>query len=49
MADAAMAEIEQYQYLSDDGLAVWLRENVDVINFQQIAERLSAYLGLDEL
>jgi CheY-like chemotaxis protein len=41
-ADAAMTEIEEYQYTADDGLAVWLRENIDVTNFGQIAERLSA-------
>ena len=39
-ADHIMAEIEKYQYESDDGLAVWLRENIDRANFKQIAERL---------
>jgi hypothetical protein len=43
-ADIAMTEIEQYQYTADDGLTVWLRENVDMINFIEIAERLSDYL-----
>ena len=40
-ADAVMAEIEKYQYYDDGGLAVWLRENVDLINFSQIVEKLS--------
>jgi len=42
--DAAMKEITVYQYESDDGLAEWLRENVDLMNFPEIAERLA---GLD--
>jgi hypothetical protein len=47
MADAAMTEIEQYQYQADDGLAEWLRKNIDLMNFQQIVEKLSG-LSLDE-
>ena len=43
-ADATMTEIEEYQYTADDGLAVWLRENVNISNFQEILERLSDYL-----
>jgi len=43
--DAAMAEIEDYEYKSDGGLAAWLRENVDQMNFVQINERLSAFAG----
>ena len=39
--DAAMAAIESYQYESDDGLAAWLRENVNLTNFRQIEEKLS--------
>jgi CheY-like chemotaxis protein len=42
-ADTAMTEIEEYQYTADDGLAAWLRENIDMTNFGQIAERLSGY------
>jgi CheY-like chemotaxis protein len=42
--DAAMTEIEEYQYTADDGLAVWLREKVDVLDCQKIAERLCDYL-----
>jgi hypothetical protein len=40
--DAAMEAIEQYQYHEDGGLTAWLRENVDMSNFTQIAEKLSA-------
>jgi PAS domain S-box-containing protein len=40
-ADAAMAEIEKYKYESDDGLADWLRESVDMMNFAQIVQKLS--------
>jgi hypothetical protein len=36
----AMDEIDKYQYEADGGLADWLRENVDVTNFKEIAERL---------
>ena len=39
-ADKAMYEIEKYEYEADDGLALWLRENVDKIGFKQIAEKL---------
>ncbi|MDR2577387.1 MAG: response regulator [Chitinispirillales bacterium] len=40
-ADNAMAEIEEYQYTSDDGLAVLLRDCVNVMDFQKIIEKLS--------
>jgi hypothetical protein len=39
--EEVMAEIEAYQYEKDGGLGIWLRENVDVMNYSQIAERLS--------
>ena len=39
-ADAAMAELESYQYVSDDGLVDWLKANLDKMNFKQIAEKL---------
>jgi len=41
--DAVMAEIDRWQYEADDGLAVWLRENVDMMNFKKIAEKLSGF------
>jgi signal transduction histidine kinase/HPt (histidine-containing phosphotransfer) domain-containing protein len=40
--DAAMDEIDRYQYCEDSGLAVWLRENADMANFEKIADKLSA-------
>ena len=40
-ADEAMDEIEKYQYTADDGLAVWLRENIYMMNFAQIIQKLS--------
>ena len=39
--DRVLEEMERYQYEADDGLAVWLRENVEKMNFQEIVERLS--------
>ena len=42
-ADAAMVELEKYQYDSDDGLAGWLKENLERMDFKQIVERLGGY------
>jgi HPt (histidine-containing phosphotransfer) domain-containing protein len=39
--DAAMEEIEKYEYTADEGLAVWLRESIDRGGFIKIAEKLS--------
>jgi len=39
--DAAMEEIEKHQYESDGGLSDWLRENVDMMDFEQIVQKLS--------
>jgi signal transduction histidine kinase/AmiR/NasT family two-component response regulator len=39
--ETVMKEIEGYEYKSDDGLAAWLRENVDQMNFTDIKEKLS--------
>jgi hypothetical protein len=38
--DAAMDELTSYQYEADDGLVDWLRENVDMMNFDEIVEKL---------
>jgi len=46
--DAAMAEMEAYEYDSDDGLAAWLRENVEQMNLSRIAEKLSALINKAE-
>ena len=40
-ADAAIGEIGKYQYEADDGLADWLREHMDRMDFTEIVERLS--------
>ncbi|MDR0502392.1 MAG: transporter substrate-binding domain-containing protein [Treponema sp.] len=42
-ADKAMAEIEKYKYTADDGLADWLRDNIDRTNFREIIEKLESY------
>jgi len=39
--DAAILEIEQYQYESDDGFMDWLREALSNMNLRQIAVRLT--------
>jgi hypothetical protein len=43
--DSVMTMIDAFDYDDDDGLAVWLRENVALTNFVQIKDRLSALLG----
>ena len=42
--DEVMSEIEKHQYGSDNELSSWLRKNVDVVNFEAIAEKLQ---GMD--
>jgi CheY-like chemotaxis protein len=44
-ADAAMKEIENFEYTSDEGLAQWLRENVEMMNFAEIKEKLITLPG----
>jgi CheY-like chemotaxis protein len=39
-AEQAMEDIEEYDYETDKELSGWLRENVDLINFAEIVERL---------
>ena len=43
--DAAMADLETYEYESDDDLARWLRENVDRMNYEEIYTKLSIQNG----
>lgn len=38
--DNAMDEMEKYKYDNDDGLVAWLREQVNIMGFTQIVERL---------
>jgi len=40
--DAVMKEMDAYEYRADGGLAAWLRENVERMNFVEIKERLSS-------
>ena len=42
-ADKAIAEIEKYTYTADNGLADWLRENIDRTNFKEIIVKLESY------
>jgi hypothetical protein len=39
-AEKAMEDIEEYEYETDKELSKWLRENVDLINFAEVVERL---------
>jgi signal transduction histidine kinase len=40
--DNSMCEIESFEYIADAGLAAWLRENVDQMNYTEIVERISS-------
>ena len=42
--DEVIAEIEKYQYGSEEELSLWLRKNIDVVDFEGIAERLSGII-----
>jgi len=39
--DAAIKELGQWRYEEDEGLAIWLKKNVEAMNFAEIVERLS--------
>ena len=41
-ADTAMAEIEGFAYEAHNELAAWLRDNVDMVNYTEIVEKLGA-------
>jgi len=43
-ADEAMAELEKYKYESDNDLVVWLRNAIDRMQFEEIAEKLKFYI-----
>jgi hypothetical protein len=47
-ADAVMDEIEKFSYESDDGLAYWLRDNIDIVNFKEVEQKLSSLLEKGE-
>jgi hypothetical protein len=38
--EAAMREIEGYEYTDDGGLADWLRDNVARLNYTQVVEKI---------
>jgi len=40
--DAALEELEAYDYVSNGELVIWLRDNVEQMNFDEIIDRLSA-------
>ena len=40
--DAAMADLEACEYASGEWLVVWLRENVDRMNYEEITDKLSS-------
>ena len=40
-AEAFIKEMENFEYEADDGLALWLRENADQMNWSEIAGRLA--------
>jgi len=43
--DSAMDELTGYSYESDEDLIDWLHENIEKMNFTEIIERLTDYLG----
>ena len=45
-ADKIMDEIDEFKYDSDDGLSLWLRHNIDVMNYKEIDAGLSVLLNL---
>ena len=40
--EAAMTEIAKHQYEADDGLVLWLKKNVEEMNYEKIEEKLLA-------
>ena len=45
--DAAMKEIESFEYETGEELTEWLRENIEHANFVQIKEKLSAIIDAE--
>lgn len=44
--ETAMEEINSYQYDADDGLADWLKQNAEEMNYEAIVERLSVLFNV---
>lgn len=43
--DGAMADMEKYIYTADEGLTDWLIDNIKLMNFTQIIDRLTPLAG----
>ena len=43
--ETVMKEIEAFAYTADDGLALWLRGNVDQMNYMEVAEKIARIAG----
>ncbi|MDR2547197.1 MAG: response regulator [Lachnospiraceae bacterium] len=43
--DTLMDEIEAFSYTEDDGLAVWLRDVIDAMDFEQVVAKITEVLG----
>ena len=39
-----MADIEQHQYSTDDGLSIWLRSKVNAMHYSEIVDKISALI-----
>jgi len=44
-AEAILKEMERFAYEADSELILWLRENINQMNFMEIVERLTGWLG----
>jgi hypothetical protein len=44
-AQAAVVELEEFNYTDDNGLCTWLRENVDLTNFSFFFNELERYIS----
>jgi CheY-like chemotaxis protein len=43
--ESAIAELDQYQYTQDDGLAAWLKDQAENLEYEAITTRLEALLS----
>jgi CheY-like chemotaxis protein len=46
--DATMQELGSYEYQADDGLAAWLQENAEQMQYEKIAEKLRGSVKSEE-
>jgi len=47
--DTLMSAIENYEYISDDGLAIWLRENIDQGKYTSVKDKLLSLTNKKEV